>query len=386
MTVRFIDIHLLQTVPFANMNRDDLGSPKTLTFGGATRTRVSSQCWKRATREHMEAALADSPGYDAALRTREPVVLLRDRLVQSGWDAQEASHASRVIFGPFLAAEKSSSDGDDHEAAASVLLFLTESQFADLADLADTRRAEIATVDPRKKDPAPFKTVRKDIEAIIKTPRGLIALLGRMIAELPAANVDSAVQVAHAFTVHENAAEMDYFTAVDDYTRDAETGAGHLGTAEFAAGTFYRYATIDLATLTDNVGDPALADALAAQFLTSFAQSLPSGKSTATAPNARPDLIVIQTREDAPLSWSTAFEAPVTAANGYLRPAVDALARHAARVRDAYQDTPTWVGHLIAVDTDTDTSVFGEAAAGGVNGLVSAAMAAARSPMSQVAS
>ncbi len=46
---RFLDIHLLQTIPFANLNRDDLGAPKTVVYGGATRTRVSSQCWKRST-------------------------------------------------------------------------------------------------------------------------------------------------------------------------------------------------------------------------------------------------------------------------------------------------------------------------------------------------
>ncbi|MDU5301565.1 MAG: type I-E CRISPR-associated protein Cas7/Cse4/CasC, partial [Dialister micraerophilus] len=39
----FLDIHIIQTVPPSNVNRDDTGSPKTAQYGGVTRSRVSSQ-------------------------------------------------------------------------------------------------------------------------------------------------------------------------------------------------------------------------------------------------------------------------------------------------------------------------------------------------------
>ena len=69
MTVaRFLDVHLLQTVPYANLNRDDLGSPKDLIYGGVTRTRVSSQCWKRAVRLAVEERLGD-PGHHRGVET-----------------------------------------------------------------------------------------------------------------------------------------------------------------------------------------------------------------------------------------------------------------------------------------------------------------------------
>ena len=51
MTRTYIDVHVLQTVPPSNLNRDDTGSPKTAFFGGVRRARVSSQAWKRATRQ-----------------------------------------------------------------------------------------------------------------------------------------------------------------------------------------------------------------------------------------------------------------------------------------------------------------------------------------------
>lgn len=385
---RFIDMHVLQTVPFANLNRDDLGSPKSLTFGGASRTRVSSQCWKRATREHMEDALGASA--ETAVRTRRPVQILRDRLTAKGWDAAEASHAARVVFGPFLDTKDKgkAKDGEEPaEATTNVMVFLTGSQFDDLADLAQTHKADLLAVTPGDKKgdtPAFKKAVRTPIETVIKDPRGMVALLGRMLAELPGANVDSAVQVAHAFTVHENASEIDYFTAVDDVAEDGDRGAGHLGTAEFTSGTFYRYVTVDLATLEENCGDKAVAHALAAHFLTSFALSLPSGKATSSAASTRPDLIVTQVREDAPLSWASAFESPIRANSGYLTPAVTALAEHVSAVRDAYGDTPTWGGHLSTV-TGADTSAFGERTTGGVSGLVGATLTAAAGQVSEAA-
>ena len=49
----YLDIHAIQSVPPSNLNRDDTGSPKTAQYGGVTRARVSSQCWKKAIREYF---------------------------------------------------------------------------------------------------------------------------------------------------------------------------------------------------------------------------------------------------------------------------------------------------------------------------------------------
>jgi hypothetical protein len=46
----FIQFHILTSYPPANLNRDDLGRPKTAMFGGTQRLRVSSQSLKRAWR------------------------------------------------------------------------------------------------------------------------------------------------------------------------------------------------------------------------------------------------------------------------------------------------------------------------------------------------
>ena len=61
---RFIQLHLLTSYPPANLNRDDLGRPKTAMMGGVPRLRVSSQSLKRAWRKSdvFEGSLKDHVG------------------------------------------------------------------------------------------------------------------------------------------------------------------------------------------------------------------------------------------------------------------------------------------------------------------------------------
>jgi len=47
---RFIQLHLLTSYPPSNLNRDDLGRPKTAMMGGHSRLRISSQSLKRSWR------------------------------------------------------------------------------------------------------------------------------------------------------------------------------------------------------------------------------------------------------------------------------------------------------------------------------------------------
>ena len=48
---RFLQIHTLHSYPAALLNRDDSGLAKRMPFGGAVRTRISSQCLKRHWRD-----------------------------------------------------------------------------------------------------------------------------------------------------------------------------------------------------------------------------------------------------------------------------------------------------------------------------------------------
>jgi CRISPR system Cascade subunit CasC len=86
---QFIQLHLLTAYPPSNLNRDDLGWPKTAIVGGTERLRVSSQSLKRAwrTSEHFESALGDFIGMRTK-RLGEKNVF--DKLVEKGISPEDA--------------------------------------------------------------------------------------------------------------------------------------------------------------------------------------------------------------------------------------------------------------------------------------------------------
>lgn len=60
----FLQLHLLTAYPPSNLNRDDLGRPKTAVLGGVRRLRISSQSLKRAwrTSETFQTSLSGRIG------------------------------------------------------------------------------------------------------------------------------------------------------------------------------------------------------------------------------------------------------------------------------------------------------------------------------------
>src|SRR3712207_2851882 len=49
----FVELHVIQSFAPSNLNRDDVGAPKSCMFGGVPRARISSQCLKRTAREFV---------------------------------------------------------------------------------------------------------------------------------------------------------------------------------------------------------------------------------------------------------------------------------------------------------------------------------------------
>ncbi|MER6694786.1 type I-E CRISPR-associated protein Cas7/Cse4/CasC [Streptomyces minutiscleroticus] len=320
----YLDLSALQSVPAANLNRDDLGSPKQVRYGNAPRIRVSSQSWKRVIRHGVEQDLGEK-----AARTRLVPVKLKQALERAGWPAELAEFAGAQV----AASAGKRGIGTEKEGHTSVLLFLPEAAIDELATVCTEHRDKLEQ-GQGKKNPGQLLPPDK-IEEILKRRTASISLLGRMLAELPGANVDGAAQVAHAFTTHAAEPQRDYFTAVDDWLGKAETGSGHLDTAEFSAGVFYRYATVNITDLLKNLdGDAKAARTVLASFAEHFLLSLPQAKRNSTAPHTLPDLTYLAVREHRPLSLAAAFETPVTAdtAGGYSQPSRTALATYAQAI------------------------------------------------------
>ncbi|GAA3739288.1 CRISPR system Cascade subunit CasC [Spinactinospora alkalitolerans] len=348
-TPRFIDIHALQTVPFSNLNRDDQGAPKTVVFGGVERTRISSQSWKRVIRHEVERVLGDP-----AVRTRRVVRGVAERLEKQGWPKEEAEAAGRQVArsaGSGIKLERSKDEQDEEVLTTSVLLYLPEAGMEELTAIAAEHRDAVVVEEAKPEKKRKGVLPGAAIAEVLGRRNGTINLFGRMLAELPGANVDGAVQLAHAFTTHSTSVEYDFFSAVDDVEQELGIpGSGHINTAMFSAGTFYRYANIDLRGLDANLGkDTAAARELVKTFLDAFITKLPTGKANATAPASVPDLVHVAVRADRPLSLATAFEAPVQPAEGHLAPSLDKIVAYAESVNTLLgADQRLWSGHTIA--------------------------------------
>lgn len=335
-----IDIHALQTLPPSLINRDDTGAPKSAVYGGVPRQRVSSQAWKRAIRKYFESEIdAESVG-DRSKRLPEKIA----RKVQEheGWDAERAQKEVAELFkaagiktevdAKRIKALKDSEETTEEELAAAqypqtkYLLFLSPHQIERAAEAIIAADGE--------------KIKKKDALEILDTQHSVdMALFGRMVADDAAYNVDAAVQVAHALGIHASAPEFDYFTAVDDLAEEGEeTGAGMIGTVQMMSSTLYRYATVNLDGLTQNLDSAGNAKQAAVNFVDAFIKSMPTGKINTFANQTMPELIYIAVRDTRPVSLVTAFEEPVEPTTGQsLRVAgAEALAKEEAEFEENY--------------------------------------------------
>lgn len=325
---RFIQIHTLHTYPAALLNRDDAGLAKRLPYGGAVRTRISSQCLKRHWRVTDDAFSLAKLGVPMATRTRYVAELVRQQLVAQQIDEARAFAAAEalleVLFGDKVDKKK---EGAKALQTGQAVLFGNE----EIAYL--TRRCREIASD--LSDPAELKAVvatflkeeKKNIEAL-KHGSGLeSALFGRMVTSDALANRDASVSVAHAFTVHEAQVENDYFTVVDDFAQE-EDGAGSAGIfdTELASGLYYGYVVVDVSQLVANlegidakavfaVGTAAdkraLAGKVAQHLLHLIATVSPGAKRGSTAPYDWAKFMLVEAGDWQPRSLAAAFHDPL---------------------------------------------------------------------------
>ncbi|MDO5066006.1 MAG: type I-E CRISPR-associated protein Cas7/Cse4/CasC [Propionibacteriaceae bacterium] len=330
----YIEFHALQSVPPANMNRDDSGAPKTAIYGGVTRSRVSSQSWKRAMRKHFNESLDPT-----LVGTRSRMIVadiakiiaekhpdLADQAEGLAVDAMEAAGFKR----PAPKAKAKTAAGVPE---TGYLVFLSHRQIESLADAA----IEASTA-PNPKDAMKAAKVKSlvDVDHSID-----IALFGRMVADSADLNVDASCQVAHAISVHEATPEYDFFTAVDDAKNrnedEEDAGAGMMGTVGFVASTLYRYAVINVDQLRENLGNEKAVGLAVEAFTKSFLEAIPSGKQNTFANGTRPAALLVTVGTGQPTSLVGAFENPVTPDEGLLKPAVKRLTTHAGEVFETWR-------------------------------------------------
>lgn len=312
-----IEIHAIQNHSPANLNRDDLGAPKTCFFGGVLRSRISSQCLKHSIRiskefEHLRGT-----------RTRR----LAQLIAGSGPDSDEFKKAFSILEACGIApkekkkkkVEQEDSPAEDKSAGT---VFVTKQAIKQMAELLKLSNGKSA------------KELAKQFAVIIAKQKNSpdMALCGRMLepkkikksdaaegeeSEKPDVwkgldpKVEAALQVAHAISTHEARPEVDYYVCADDVP-GADAGAAFVDEAVFGSACFYKYFSINFQTLIDNLTGndkgKLAAHALGA-FLRAVALVVPSGKQNAFAAHNRPDGILVEIR-DSPLSYANAFARP----------------------------------------------------------------------------
>jgi CRISPR system Cascade subunit CasC len=342
----FLQLHLLTAYPPSNLNRDDLGKPKTANVGGSTRIRVSSQSLKRAwrTSEIFSNALAGHVGTRTKLAGRE----LAKRMVDLGATEAFARECATVLASQLGKAKAADEKKKPLEVATEQLVHLSPEEMAAIEALA----AQLA-----KGTEPPSAEQAKAV--LTKTHKAVdIALFGRMLADSPDFNQEAAAQVAHAFTVHRATVEDDYFSAVDDLnTREEDLGAGHIGELGFGAGLFYLYLCINRDLLRKNLqGDEELTGRAIAALVEAAAKEAPRGKQASFASRARASYILAERGSETPRSLSVAFLRGIEGADP-LALAIETLRSTRQRFADVYG-----AGHTTTaeIDVTTGTGSFAE--------------------------
>ncbi len=335
MDDNFLNLHVLVTTSIANQNRDDSGAPKQVTYGGATRHRMSSQAMTRAKRVAYEQAVGGDQvtwrakggmvdmalglatdlanQKDAPLTAEETtkvqvilttgvnaLVINREKALKAATERANAK-AARDAKNDVTAVSTTASAGAEDTGKKDTLVWLAEHEVKDLVarSLVSVRN---------ETDLGDFVNLRGRTQSLS------IAAFGRMFAFRPDLQNEAAVQRSHAFTTHAADIEPDYFTAVNDLPQPGDgSGAGHLDLNQFGGGVFYWHANIDRNQLWDT-WIPDTEDIKTRARLTVFFEqlllALPSGKQSTTAPKTVPDAI-LAVPATSPIALHQAFEAPV---------------------------------------------------------------------------
>lgn len=362
----FINFHILISHSPSCLNRDDMNMQKSAVFGGERRVRISSQSLKRAIRksDYYRQHLGD-----ASIRSRDLELLKDEFLRQLGDDFEEGTIKEALER---FAKTKSSGDEDDDTPEEGdsekstvkkiavapwikdefkvICQIVKEVRDAGLASEEEAKATQDFEKQKGKKkkplqnfiDAAFGKKIDKQLEtnreALLKAIGSAtdVALSGRMATAGLMSTIDGSLAVAHVLTTHSVDSDIDWFTAVDDLQ---ELGSGHLDTQEFSSGVFYRYASLNLGQLQENLGNAPREKALeiASHLLHMLATVVPSAKQQTFAAHNLADLVLVSF-SDIPVSLANAFEKPIRGYNGsgFKEPSINALHSYWEQVHTGY--------------------------------------------------
>lgn len=376
---RFIQIHTLHTYPAALLNRDDAGLAKRLPLGDAVRTRISSQCLKRHWRTADDRFALANLDVPMAKRSRLFSDKVKEFLEANGISSEISTTLAATLKDTFKksldkllkeakkpkqprkgkktvedAAEEAAADAgeEDDGKVQAILLGIQEYEYLqciclEVASTLDgAGEARLALLERLKKEQPNFDCI--GIGCGLES-----ALFGRMVTSDLLASRDAAVYVAHAFTVHPQQVENDYFTVVDDLLREqGELGSAGIFDTELASGLYYGYVVVDVPQLVENLEGLKAAECFAADtpaerrelagrvvqhLLHLIATVSPGAKRGSTAPFGWAKFLLVEAGDWQPCSLAGAFHDALPTEGGDLRRrAVARLGHEIAAMNQTY--------------------------------------------------
>lgn len=346
MSKNFLTLHIVNDIPWSNLNRDDTGTPKRTVLGGVERGMLSSQSIKRAIRKDYESRILkvqpdlsvevpkeekEDVSSQASVRSRYTVewALRRaEKLAEEQGVAFDAKKARTLANGIV----KKLVGGED------TIIWLSVEELEALAQV---------LLEDKNLGSEKDKTILDDFMLNGRSGALAIAAFGRMFASAANKNTDAAIAVSPAISTHENLIETDYFIAADDFgffSKDKTTkevkenyegaGAAHLGLALYTSGVFYRTVTIDINDLVRNWtgATSEYAEDSLRQLATSIVNSLPTGKKNHTAPYTLMPLIIAETQNYRE-AYSIADPVELSKNGGFLESTIKAIANQHQEAR-----------------------------------------------------
>ena len=311
------EIHMLKNYPPVNLNRDDTGAPKSCTFGGTTRGRISSQCLKRSWRK-SELFENDIGAEKLGTRTRRLPELVEKKLKEMGVSKEYIDLLLPKLSG---FGNKDGKENRDGNYTAQVIFYAPE----DIEAVAEAIKAKLDEC-ASAKDVKALKAneLQEAVKGADMRPITLdIALFGRMVTSDAFRDVEAAMQVAHAISTNKLNMESDYFTAMDDLLKGETmdvSGAGHVNGTDYNSSCYYIYASIDTKILSENLENNPDRDELIRKAIPALIRAMaltnPSGKQNSFAGNVLPSAILVECKsEKVPVSYVNAFAKPVRPEN-----------------------------------------------------------------------
>jgi len=332
-----MEVIRLVNYPPVNLNSDENGDPKTGTFAGVQRGRISSQSQK--------AALRNSDFFrnlDIDYRTRMIPSMVASRLISEydvpeeyaqsikeqlariarkkakDADSSDESSAEEDDSMDTTAKDKKSSkrgvskkagsNDDEDSKGKTQLLMLSAAEF----DALVTAVFKMYQKNPSEKN-LNLNDLRDQARKIAQeNPKRItasMAMMGRMSTKgsdfIP--DIDGALSCAHAITTHEVELEEDFFTAHDDAFGlnlvshdEIQTPTAHLGSRWYNSACYYEFYALDIDTFKKNLnGHNDMKDYLKASiraFLEAAFYTHPSAGRHKWAGDVTPEVFMVQMR------------------------------------------------------------------------------------------